>query len=142
RPQARQTLLWRSRDGGKTWEEWTAQESGWPRVTLVVGGRDGVQSWAGVENLVLQPVYRGWTSHEVVQPPARVVRVLLTPEGEVMAVTSQGVHRSRNGRIWKPWNEGLPEGTGFLDAVLAAPGGQEQAYWGLGTGGVLWRRPA
>lgn len=142
RPQARQTLLWRSRDGGKTWEEWTSQESGWPRVTLVVGGRDGVRSWASVENLVLQPVYRGWTSHAVVQPPARVVRVLLTPEGDVVAVTSQGVHRSPNGRVWKPWNEGLPEGIGFLDAILAAPGGQERAYWGLGAGGVLWQRPA
>ena len=142
RPQARQTLLWRSRDGGATWEEWTSQESGWPRVTLVVEGKDGVKSWAGVEHLVLQPVYRGWTGHPVVEPPARVVRVLLTPEGDVVAATSQGVYRSRNGRIWKPWNEGLPEGVGLLDVALAAPGGQERAYWGLGAGGVLWRRPA
>ncbi len=140
RPQARRIVFWRSRDGGTTWEEWTSQESGWPRVSLVVEGKDGVKSWAGLEHWVLQPVYRGWTHHEVVQPPARVVRVLLTPEGEVMAVTSQGIYRSPNGRVWRPWNEGLPEGTGFLDAVLATSGGQERAYWGLAAGGVLWKR--
>ncbi|MGC8839678.1 MAG: WD40/YVTN/BNR-like repeat-containing protein, partial [Anaerolineae bacterium] len=117
-PQARKTVLWRSRDGGATWEEWTSQESGWPRVTLVVEGKDGVKSWAGVENLVLQPVYQGWTSHPVVDPPAHVMRVLLTPEGHVMAVTNRGVYRSSNGRVWKPWNEGLPEGMGFLDVAL------------------------
>ena len=78
----------------------------------------------------------------MVEPPARVVRVLLTPEGDVVAATSQGVYRSRNGRVWRPWNEGLPEGMGLLDVALAAPGGQDRAYWGLGAGGVLWRRPA
>lgn len=140
RPQDRQVTLWRSLDGGNTWEEWTSQQTDWPRVTLVVAGEQGMEAWASVGDQVLQPAYRGWTGYVVADPPARVMRVLPTPDGEVVAVTTGGVYRSPNGRVWKPWGEGLPEGMGLLDMALADLGEGTIALWGLAAGGVLWRR--
>jgi len=137
----RETIIWRSLDRGDTWEEWTRLGTTWPRVTLVVAGEKGIHSWASLGTLVMQPAFRGWTGQAVSDPPPIVMRVVQSPDGQVVAATAEGVYRSPNGRTWKPWNDGLDQGAGLLDLVLFAPEGEELALWGLAPGGVIWRLP-
>ncbi|NLE75582.1 MAG: hypothetical protein GX605_02370 [Chloroflexi bacterium] len=138
-PAEGKVCLWRSSDGGGSWEEWLAQAVSWPRVTLTIDGERGIRSWASLGSLVMQPVYSGWKGGPVSPQAPVVMRLLRTDRGRLLAGAAHGVYTSTNGAAWTPLNQGLPVEARLLDLALFAPSGELPSLWGLAAGGAIWR---
>ncbi|MGQ9491101.1 MAG: WD40/YVTN/BNR-like repeat-containing protein [Anaerolineae bacterium] len=156
---ARQSGLYRSTDGGETWQPAYAQlRLAGPLTTLAVAlspafPADGTVS-AGVAGGVLRSCDRGatWEAILLPAPPPTVSCLAVSPayeeDGQVFAGTLEdGVFRSADrGRSWHAWNFGLLDlcclalavSPGFVaDEMLLV--GTETGLYRSTNGGRAWR---
>jgi len=141
--------LWRSRDGGETWQQLTTQttDARWVDIAMPIGVFDEVASQAVLATgaYCLRPLRRAkdvWISSRVDPKGANVLSVLAIGEidhGAVLyAATGNGIFSSiDSGRTWQPFSEGL--GADSFISIIAAANGQPEALYALSLGGIVWR---
>ncbi len=141
--------LWRSRDGGETWQQLTTQttDARWVDIAMPIGVLDEVASQAVLATgaYCLRPLRRAkdvWISSRVDPKGANVLSVLAIGEidhGAVLyAATGNGIFASiDSGRTWQPFSEGL--GADSFISIIAAGNGQPEALYALSLGGIVWR---
>ena len=134
------TSFLRSLDQGTSWEDWVNLSNAFPRVTLMVSGDKGIDSWASVGPGVMQPVYKGWKGWPITEGRPTVLRLLKLASGRLLAATTEGIFVSANGSYWEPCNEGLPESSEPMDVEAFAPAGEDRSLWALLPGGLISRR--
>jgi len=112
---ARMSGLYRSQDGGSTWQDiYTSLETPQPLTTTAVIA-DGSLVFAGVNGAILRSYDAGenWHIAGLPAPPPLVVALAMSPnfaeDGALMAGTAEdGVFVSTDrGIYWTPWNFGL-----------------------------------
>jgi hypothetical protein len=152
----RRQTLWRSTDGGQTWECWlegaassepallTWEESASRSSLLVATGRSMYMPRTDARERrggIVRPLWRQ------IDLPPEVTRIhsLATPPGTaagrlMLAGTNAGVFVSRDGgRSYGPWSEGL-ESPAVLALAVSPDFMTSGEVLALGPGGALWRR--
>ncbi|GAB4454767.1 MAG: hypothetical protein Kow0031_36640 [Anaerolineae bacterium] len=129
-----QITLWRSVDGGASWQQWHQAGAQWPAVNL-----------AWLENTAVVCIDRrcwlsragGW--ERVLETDQPIVRLLQLPAGRgLLLLTSAQLFHSATGEKWADWGTGLPQ-LPLLDVALSPAGDGSTAATLLTTGGGLWQ---
>lgn len=161
-------VLWRSADGGHTWDRWL-EERGRSALPLAVppGHLGDGSLYVGLDGVIAKPIRNTWrrgsTTSTGVRMPVWITARLATADGEspaitaitisphyrsdntVFVATSSGVFVSRDaGRNYAQWSGGMGT-TPVVSLALTAranSGKGEQWLYALGLGGTIWRRRA
>lgn len=158
---ARQTGLYRSVDGGESWDylyDSLELEGDVPTTSVVLGPHyDGVEHrslFAGVPGGVLRSMDGGetWFATILDSPPPAVSAMVISPtyveDGVLLAATTEdGIFRSANrGGHWSRWNFGLLDLNVFCLAISPGFGSDETLLAGVESGifrstngGRAWR---
>jgi photosystem II stability/assembly factor-like uncharacterized protein len=144
--------VWRSFDGGRSWQRVVRQNVAARWLTLALppdydATAGPHRAYIGWGNHVLRPLLTGpkhWTAGML--GPANLTVLSLAPsptfprDRTLYAATSQGIYRSTNeGVTWQPWNEGLGHvPTVVVTACADARGTSGQRVYTLALGGALW----
>ncbi len=129
-----QVTLWRSVDGGASWQQWQQASVQWASVNV---------TWRG-DTAVVCIDRRCWLSRaggweRVLETDQPVVRLLRLPAGRgLLLLTSAQVFHSASGEKWTEWDAGLPQ-LPLLDAALLPAGDDSTGATILTTGGGLWQ---
>lgn len=144
-------VLWRSADGGSTWQRWLVTRG--PKALPLLAREDSIL--VGVDGRVLRPrhdaqeVVRGerrplWRGADL--PGVAAVSTALASTRDdaghalVLAATSGGVACSWDGGAsFAAWSEGLPPGP-IVSLAVAPESGGERCVYAVGLGGSIWRR--
>jgi photosystem II stability/assembly factor-like uncharacterized protein len=151
-----EVVVWRSVDGGKTWQRWLVERGGEPLAVVVPRQHaSGGLVFVGLGGQVLKPLRqtsetrRGerrpmWRGVQVGAPGTLVTALATPPDASngrtLFAGTSTGVFVSRDGgdhfRAWE--SEGGP---GAVVGVVVSPSyARDRLVFALGLGGAIWRR--
>jgi photosystem II stability/assembly factor-like uncharacterized protein len=136
----RQVTVWRSTNGGQTWEEWLQEAADLPSVHLGLTGQGDDGDLVCVGRTCRRFTRSGWQpSFEAESPILRLCQIS-DPTGWLLLTASQ-VLRSDDGRRWVPYGEGLAGGQ-LADLVVLPSTARGQVACALGIGGLVWRRVA
>jgi photosystem II stability/assembly factor-like uncharacterized protein len=144
--------VWRSFDGGRSWQRVVRQNVAARWLTLALppdydATAGPHRAYIGWGNHVLRPILTGpkhWTAGML--GPANLTVLSLAPspafprDRTLYAATNQGIFRSTNeGLTWKRWNEGIGAAPAITVAVSAdARVAAGQRVYALTLGGALW----
>ncbi len=138
-PDQQQMTLWRSGDGGSSWQQWQQAGASWPSAHITLVGP------AESERVIVCLERRGWVLSasgwqrvlETARPITRLSR--LAGNSGLLALTSQQVLYSPDGLNWSDWTAGLA-GQTLLDLAPGPVSDEGQTIFVLTSGGVLWQR--
>lgn len=142
-------VLWRSRDGGVTWQQLTTQatDARWVDIAMPLGVQDDVASQAVLATgaFCLRPLRRAkdvWISTQVDPQGANALSVVVLGEidngAQLFAATGNGIYRSLDsGRTWQIFSEGLTSDSFISIAAVGAD--RPQALYALSLGGLVWK---
>ena len=159
-----QLVLWRSADGGNSWDRWM-EERGRSALPLAVppGHLGDGSLYVGLDGVIAKPIRNTWRRGGTARMPVWITARLSDDEGNspaitaiavsphyrndhtVFVATSAGIFISRDaGRNFAPWSGGMGTTPVVALAVTAkaANGKGEQWLYALGLGGTIWRRRA
>ncbi|MCC7355793.1 MAG: hypothetical protein IT330_18780 [Anaerolineae bacterium] len=144
--------VWRSFDGGRSWQRVVRQNVAARWLTLALppdydATAGPHRAYIGWGNQVLRPILTGpkhWTAGMLGPANLTVLSLALSPtfsrDRTIYAATNQGIYRSTNeGLTWQPWSEGL----GNVPTVVVAActderGAANQRVYTLALGGAVW----
>jgi photosystem II stability/assembly factor-like uncharacterized protein len=141
--------LWRSRDGGSSWQLLTTQatDARWMDISMPLGVEEDVASQAVLATgaFCLRPLRRAkdvWISTRVDPKGANILSVVVLGEIDngamLFAATGNGVYRSiDSGRTWQLFSEGLAADS-FI-SIAAVDSGQPKTLYALSLGGLVWK---
>jgi photosystem II stability/assembly factor-like uncharacterized protein len=133
-----QMTLWRSEDGGSSWQQWQQVSGSWPVAHVNLAGQTGDRVLICLDRRAWCSTAAGWERVlETEQPILRLVR--LEEERGLLALTARQVLFSPDGVTWSPIDEGLA-GETLLDLYVGPAKEEGQLATVLTTGGVVWQR--
>jgi photosystem II stability/assembly factor-like uncharacterized protein len=148
-----ETVLWRSADGGVTWQRWLVERGPRAAVSIAVSPNYPVDELVlvGLDSTILRPS-RGaeevrnrerrplWLRKKLAPASPRITSMAMSDDArDVFVATSAGVFASRDqGRTFAEWSQGLDERP--ILAVAVSPVPQFREVFALELGGQLWRR--
>jgi photosystem II stability/assembly factor-like uncharacterized protein len=144
--------VWRSFDGGRSWQRVVRQNIAARWLTLALppdydATAGPHRAYIGWGNQVLRPLLTGpkhWTAGMVGPSSLTVLSLALSPtfprDRTIYAATNQGIYRSINeGLTWQPWSAGLGNApVVMVAACVDAAGASGQRLYTLALGGALW----
>ncbi len=137
-PGKQQVILWRSTDGGSTWQRWLSASAEWAYVHLGLVGQEGERIIACIGRRCWGTTATGW--ERLLEIERSIIRLaqMTDPQG-LLALTSGQVLYSTDGANWSAFDEGLA-GQALVDLTLSPTSGPDQVAYVLSTGGRIWRR--
>ena len=145
------TALWRSKDGGNSWQQLTTQVTSarWVNIALPQGVMENVADQAVLATgpYCLRPLRRAkdvWISTQVDPNGANTLSLVALGEvdqgGVFYAATGSGIFRSLDGgRTWHTFSEGVTGTQSFISIVATRQEAGDTLY-ALSLGGLMWRR--
>ncbi len=135
-------VLWRSRDGGRTWSELTSEEVRLSHVSLAIDPEGGT-ILAALDRYLLIEGSDG-SLERVSFPPDEpaVLSIALLGGGAqrtILAGTAEGAYAKHGEAPWQP----LVNGMGLVPVLSFAPvyAAQPGSVWALTLGGIIWALP-
>jgi hypothetical protein len=136
-PSVGQITVWRSGDGGQTWNLWLEQPLQQPTAHLCLA-RDGGHDLVALGDTCWRSTSDGW--QQVLKTADSILRVQQRPDQPgILLLTPHEVLYSADSQKWIAYDEGL-SGQRFVDLALPTSAGAEPWAYMLTTGGELWRR--
>lgn len=135
---SKQIAVWRSADGGQTWDQWMLTAAASPVAYLSPAGRNTEAALLGVDQACWLLTQDG--ARRVIEMDSRITRLTWRPDltGVVM-LTPRHVLFSLDGLQWSRFDEGLA-GQSLVDLVLAAPTTHVRYAFLFSKDGAFWRR--
>lgn len=143
--------VWRSFDGGRSWQRVVRQNVAARWLTLALppdydATAGPHRAYIGWGNHVLRPLLTGpkhWTAGMLGPASLTVLSLALSPtfprDRTLYAATNQGIYRSTNeGVTWHPWSEGLGNVPTVMVAACADARTSGQRVYTLALGGAIW----
>ena len=137
-PSRGQMTLWRSVDGGSSWQQWQQVSANWPVAHINLASQSGERVLICLDRRCWCSTAAGWERVlETEQPILRLSR--LDNHRGYLALTAAQVLFSPGGIDWSPVEEGLA-GHSLLDLHVASATEAGQLATVLTTGGVIWQQ--
>jgi hypothetical protein len=138
----REVQVWRSLDGGLSWEKWVAQTSDWLVPRLAPAGLKAARTGValGAQHWAAGPV--GWRRAEVASAETPLNALAAVPGTAVqIAARVDGVliGRPASGAKWRPLETGL-EAVAPADLALSPQFQADRLLYLLTVDGQVWRR--
>jgi hypothetical protein len=130
--------VWRSSNGGQTWDLELQAAASWPSAFVSLTSRNFDEALVAISSTVWQFASGKWQRVlELDRPIMRLIR----PPGQkgVFVLTSRQVLHSANGLDWCSLEEGLASET-LMDVALLSPDREELSMCVLSQGGKLWHK--
>jgi photosystem II stability/assembly factor-like uncharacterized protein len=137
-PNRGQMTLWRSVDGGSSWQQWQQVSANWPVAHVNLAGQSGERVLICLDRRCWCSTAAGW--ERVLETEQSILRLSrLDNNGGLLALTANQVLFSPDGIDWSPVEEGLA-GQTLLDLHVTPATEAGQLATILTTGGVVWQR--
>ncbi|MHB0878006.1 MAG: WD40/YVTN/BNR-like repeat-containing protein, partial [Anaerolineae bacterium] len=132
--------IWRSRDGGRTWQRLLQEETGLAHISFAVDHAQGGRLLVALDRYLLIEGEGSWRriAFGEGEPPVLSVAIRYGDDGTLYMVgTTMGVYYSQDTIEWRP----LMRGMGYAPVLSFAPVVAESGdqLWALGLGGLVWQ---
>ena len=132
--------IWRSRDGGQTWERLIEQEVALHHIGVAIDSSEGRVVAALDRRFLLETGEHEWRRVSAGPGDPPVLTVAIRRQGTstyYLMGTTLGVYISEDGASWWPMMRGM----GYSPILVLAPsvGDERQPVWALGLGGLVWK---
>jgi photosystem II stability/assembly factor-like uncharacterized protein len=137
-PNRGQMTLWRSVDGGSSWQQWQQVSANWPVAHVNLAGQSAERVLICLDRRCWCSTAAGW--ERVLETEQSILRLSrLDKNRGLLALTATQVLFSPDGIDWSPVEEGLA-GQMLLDLHVAPATEAGQLATVLTAGGVVWQR--
>jgi photosystem II stability/assembly factor-like uncharacterized protein len=136
----RRVNVWRSSDGGQTWEPWMQEAVDWPSVHLVLSGQTPGRAVVCIDRICWQAVPPDWQPARCVETDRPIVRMSQATEPPEIVLLAPGqMLCSGDGLSWSALDGGLGDWD-WVDVNLAPSTASHHIAYALSRGGVVWCR--
>lgn len=137
----RQVRIWRSADGGQSWTQWLEEAADRPSIHLSLASSASGGAVVCIGRTCWHATAPAWQPAQSLVTDRPILRLARAPDpvGLIGLVPGE-VLRSAEGLDWSVPSLGLPDWE-LVDLAPSPDMGSERLVYGLGTGGVVWRRP-
>ncbi len=137
-PSSQQMTLWRSTDGGSSWQQWQQVSANWPAAHLAMVDPDSERVLLCLDRRCWISTSAGWQGVlETGQPILRLAQ--RAGHQGIVALSNRQLLCSPDGLKWSRCDEGLA-GQILFDLALTPAANGKQTALVLTTGGRLWSR--